>query len=335
MTVEALCCLYPNNQLLRYDVPFAYLETKGIIVKGRKLRGDAYQAMKQQALVSGAQDKWYGKTLKEFLEHMLKVRERYQKRGWVDKYERFKMLSITNAVACAELFLRTADAHDTRQLAPEHLDMFFLEHKAYKHSLFAFVRFLRKRGRTFLKLDMRGLPKPKSHSRMPDKEFEELLMQMLNPGDNDLKEALVMLFMLVYSQRPKALSTLRLDDIFINRKGYRIFFSREEVYLDPAVAEVLVRYLDVRSEHKDQANEYLFPGRLPGSHTSAATIKEYPAKFGVSGKELFVTSLVRLSKFKLHHPNALTKSLGISISTAVKYLSIFNERMQKEVKRAL
>lgn len=258
----------------------------------------------------------------------MKVRERYQKRGWKGKYERFKMLSITNSLEAAELFLRTADVHDTRQLTPENLDAFFFNHEAYKFQLFAFVRFLRKRGRTFLKLDMRGLPKPTTIKSMSDKAFETLIIQLLNVGDKDIKEALVLLFMSVYSQRPKSLATLRLDDIFVNQHGYRIVFSCDEVEIDPAVGDILGRYLEIRSNHRDEKNEYLFPGRMPGSHISAETLKEYPEKFGVTGKELFVTSLTRLSKFKLRYPNALTKSLGISLYAAIKYLSIFNKEIK-------
>jgi integrase len=333
ITVAKLCRLYPNFGLKKYDVIYHFLGRKEVIPVGRNDRDNEYQYLKQQAIVSAAQNEWYGSTLKDFLEHMLKVRERFQKRGWKNKHERFKMLSITKLLTYAKQFLQTSGVHDTRQLTPEHLDAYFFNKKGHLTALDGFVRFLRKRGRTFLKLDMSGRPRNETFQSMPDKVFDELMLKLLNPGDNNVKESLVLLFMLVYSQRPKTLATLRLEDIFFNKDGFRIFFARDEVHIDPAVGDILGRYLEARNRHRDEGNEYLFPGMLPGSHIGVATLKDYPGKFGVTGKELFVTSLVRLSKFKLRHPSVLSKSLGVSVYTVVKHLSIFNERIQQEARK--
>jgi len=330
VTVNKLCRLYPQG-LNKYDVPYHFLGMQKIVPLDRQKRSDEYSFLKQERIVSGAKGTWYSQVLKNFHEYLLSVRERYQRRGWKGKHEKFKMVSISSAVACAELFLRTVDVTNIRQVSQENIEIFMLNNKAYKNSLYGFVRFLNIKGRLFQKLDMTGLPKQFNAYSLHDNEYETLMLRLLSPGEKDIKESLVLLFMLIYSQRPRTLCTLKLEDIFFKKNsGYWIFFARDEVNIVPAVADILDRYLDIRSKHKDVDNEYLFPGLLPGTHLSSDTIKEYPEKFEVGGKELFSTSLTRLSKFKLKFPNALTKSLGISTYTAVRYLSVFNERVQKE-----
>lgn len=333
--IPGLCRIIPANELRRYKISYEFLVKKGILPDDLNTRDDEYEAIRQQALLADAKGKWFAHALQEFHEHMMKVRLRFQRRGWKGKYVRFRMVNITKSLAAASQFLESSKIVGLGQLTPDHLDEFFYCHKNHKYSLYGFIRFLRKKGRSFVALDLRGLAKPVNYNFIPEQICEKLIDKWLNCGDGDIKQSLVCILMLFYAQRAKRLACLELSDVCIGEKGgCSIAFVNDDVKLAPEISELLKRYLDQRG-NEDRENKYLFPGLTPGSHISVRTLKEYPAKYGVTNLKLFATGLARLGQYGLRYPNAITRTLGVSTFTAVRYLSIFNERIRDEMRKAL
>ena len=97
------------------------------------------------------------------------------------------------------------------------------------------------------------------------------------------------------------------------------------------------RHLAYRDQSPPSAweNEYLFPGKVIGTHLSSAAVTYYLKKNKVTAKALFATAVSNAYLHGVRHPKILVRALGICTVTAVKYMNEFDPRLVDEVTQKL
>lgn len=340
-TARGMIAVFGLDGLRRHAAAYAFL------VKSELIPSQSANDIKKEAaiedqtkILKACENRWYRDLLGNFLRHMNTVGQRYADRGWNGDHQRFGPRTILMALKSASKFLESLDQEIVRsvsQIEQIHVDRFLTDHKGYRDSVRAFVRFLNKTQKLFRKLKIESIARNiPPHIFLDRTKYSDLLKGWLSTSDDTVKESIIGLLMLLYAQRAKQLVRLRLSDISHGHDGmYRVVFGRTEIQLDRRIGDLLDRYLPARKAlavmEDSWENGYLFTGRSVGDHLTEAAVSYYLKKHNVTAEQVFATSILYAYLGGLRHPKVLVKAFGITDFTAIKYLNLISPRLRDEV----
>lgn len=329
--------------LRRFAVPYGYLvRQRTIPAATRLLLADTAETVHQDAMIKQLDGKWFAPVLSRFRDHLMRIRARYDSRGWRGEKSRMKAHTITSNLRAARKFCETLDVAGVvmiQQTTPDHLNLFLTDSPGLSSSIRSFVRFLNRKEKLFQRLAVHTVRMDLPEGIfLPRTKYLALLKNWLSPADDALRESLIGIFMLLYAQTIKNSIRILLEDLSQGRDGrYRIAFGRTEIALDARVSDILGRYLKGRRAlavlDSGDDNPYLFPGRHLGEHLSAATVTYWLKKADVRADQLFATALYTAYLNGLRLPKVLVKAFGITSATAVKYLNMIDPRLTMEIEK--
>jgi integrase len=340
-TAQGMIGVFGLDGIRRHAAAYAFLVKSELIPRQSANDIKKEAAIEDQSkILKACENRWYRDLLGNFLKHMNTVGQRYADRGWNGDHQRFGPRTILMALKSASKFLESIDPEIVRsvsQIEQIHLDRFLIDHKGYRDSVRAFVRFLNKTQKLFRKLKIesvvRNIP---PHIFLDRAKYSDLLKGWISTSDDSVKESIIGLLMLLYAQRAKQLVRLRLSDISHGHDGmYRVVFGRTEIQLDRRIGDLFDRYLPARKAlavmEDSWENGYLFTGRSVGDHLTEAAVSYYLKKHSVTAEQVFATSILYAYLGGLRHPKVLVKAFGITDFTAIKYLNIISPRLRDEV----
>ena len=340
LMVDDVVHLFRVGDFKRYASPYSFLVKRGLVVEsGVDDRSDALELASQSKMLQAVSGAWYGSLMVEFQAELVKINGRYKEHGWVGRRRRFAHTSITKFIRTAIKFCASArDVTVSTQFGNHHIQEYLVQTPGNREMLSPFVRFLRLNRKTFVRLK---IPKKAQSflnldNIMATERCNGYLRQWLNPPDDNVKEALICLLMLLYAQRPSRIVLMQTDHIFEEKDGvYSIVVGKKKTLkLHEAVVIVLKRYLEQReaTAKDDGGNKYLFPGRVRGSHLNQVSIKDYLRIYSVTSRELYATAMYRAVSMGVRLPSTLINGFGVSIKTAIAYLGFVDEQMYKDTK---
>jgi hypothetical protein len=339
VSVDGLIAVFSRDGLRRAALPFGYLIKIGVLpdVTADDLEVAADRFRQEQILERNA-GTWRERSLLEFLSHQVALSKRYSDRGYTGRTRRYISRTVTVNMRAAEKFLRWLPerTESTYQVSQNDLDHFFQNHPGYRYALRAFVRYLRRRKRTFEKIKVETVTcNLNVDAILPHSRYLALIESWLHPDKSHLKHAIICLLMLLYAQPARKVTSLRMDEeVRCKHNRIEIKFADCWMRLDIGLSRLLNRYLNERhalnSLDSRMENPYLFPGRHFRGHLSNATISGYLKLYGVNAAILYSTGLRYAFVVGLHNPKALVVGLGTSDKTAIKYYEISNPRAARE-----
>ena len=301
----------------------------------REAKEDSAQVRVLQAATG-----WRRRLLEEYRAYLATLSERYADRGWKGQRKRFGGRTVSMNLRAADRFFRHLSDEQgldgQHQIDQDALNRFVVAKPGYRDGLRSLVRYLNQHGKLFKKLRIETVTRELPAERFLDrKRYNALLSDWLQADDEELKEAIIGLMMLLYAQRPKSLVRLRLMDLQRTSAGeFRVLFGRTEIALAPALCQLLDRYLDQRQAlalmEDNTDNDYLFPGRAASSHLKEPAVSYYLKKKGVTVETLFSSALYYAYLSSMRQPKVLVQAFGITRYTAVKYLNLIDPRLADE-----
>lgn len=293
----------------------------------------------QKNYIKRANNKWYQRILVNYYNSMKKKHERYLNKGWDGKHSRFGMITIKDRLYEAVSFFENipSNVQSLTQIHQGHIDEYLFKKPRRNTKLKPLITYLNSNEKLFQPLHVE---KVASNTISPknilgQEKYMSLLKRWLYPeNDDQLKESLICLFMLLYLQKGKTIVKLQLIDI-IERDGCFGFpFGEVELMLDARISSLLGRYLKYRytiSRYDDARNNpYLFPGRHIKSHMSAYSVWSYLKRNNVTEAQLFTTGILKMYENGLDAPKLVEEMTGISSNTAYKYFQLSNPRLIDE-----
>ncbi len=307
-----------------------------------------HQAVKESTtqvkLLEQAASKPYHSVLTAFHRSLVDVSERYQQRGWTRGKHRPKPRTITVSLQAAQTFLDFLPAEgvaNLRQLNQVDLDRFLERYPGYANALRTFLLFLHRVVKLFRPISIPTTPKRAALAiALGPERKQELLTKWLTSEGSASQEGLICSLMLLYAQMPHRIVQIKLSDLQRSEEGrYSVIFGRVDLPLSEEIGRLLDHYLAYRDSKSPQErpweNEYLFPGKMIGTHLSPAAITYYLKKNKVTAKALFATAVANAYRHGVRHPKILVNALGICTVTAVKYMNEFDPRLVDEVTQKL
>lgn len=283
---------------------------------------------------------WKRQLLERYLGHLARTGAAYQKKGWNGQRERFAPRTVTLLLRAAFKFLAFLPEEVT---AVQGIDRFqldrFVAHKpGHRNALHSFVHYLNRFESLFqrLHLDRTG-PRsgPPPFLVLPQEASDALLQRWLAADEQNLRNALLGLLMLVYARTAKQAVGLRRGDFTLGADGaVTVRFGQLPVELDEAVADIFVRYLGQLEQAQGRAlamEDWLFPGRTRGRALTTHAITYGLSQHGVKAEQLFSTAIVNFYRNGLTKPKVLVRALGISLPTALDYWQLFAPQVAEEV----
>lgn len=329
ITARNLIKTFRAEGLRRNTVAVAYLSKNGIFPAYTQTELEHYNEIaRQERLIEGVSNKWYGNFLSNFWDHALHIQQTSLDR----KNKGPKSRTVYTWVSAAKAFLEFVSKEGvsaTSQIESHHLTLFLQEQSGYEASIRRFIRFLNKNGKMFTPIRMESIvPQSISHLFLPQARLDEMLVRFLSP-ETSAKEAIFGVLMVVYAQSVSRICDLRMDQLGRNKDGLRtIRFYRIDVEIDKFIEPVIERWLEERKSltvmESAHDNKYLFPGRRPGDHITTSSVKYYYNQWGVTANQLLASSLFQMYCNGIRHPNVPHDAFGVSKAMTGKYIGIFD-----------
>lgn len=152
---------------------------------------------------------------------------------------------------------------------------------------------------------------------MSDEALAELAERVLADVALSPVGRLLALFAIVYAQPVRSSVELRLEAVERREGRVSIRFAATRVLLPATIAELLQEHLEqleARGSYHPIANEWLFPGIMPGRHLAAGTGIGLLTRAGLSARALRTSRLALLSQTV--PARVLADVIGISTQTA-------------------
>ncbi|WP_041970751.1 hypothetical protein [Geobacter sp. OR-1] len=342
ITEVRMITIFGKEGLRRHAVPYGYLKRVGIIPDADSYAArEAAERRKQQSYLKKAENKWHEPLIKEFIANQWAISYRYRDRGWTGNLERFVPKTITENLKAAVKFLGAVEETiiAVQQIDQVCLDGFIAANPGSRNGIRSFVRFLNLNKKLFKKIKIQNVPtQPPVNAILNYQKYSSLLEAWLDPPENEIKESLICLLMMLYAQPANKLVKMRLSDFSKGNDGiFRVVFGSSEISLDERVGKLLRSYLDSRialaTMEDDWHNEYLFTGRSYGFHLTEAAVTYQLKKYNVTAEQLFSSALFYAYQSGLQHPKVLVKAFGITDQTAIKYINLLNPKMMNAANR--
>lgn len=341
VTPEKLLELMGAEGLRRMHVPYSWLvDNAPLPLVSAQWTGHYAEVGAQSRLVARETVAWKAELLERFRSHLSRKKSAWIRRGWVADRERFFERTMTLALRAASRFLDSlgADVYATQGLDSRTLELFVARLPGHRNSLHAFVEYLNKKEILFqpLHIDRSGPRSFPFHDLLPPARAAELTKSWLRTSEGSPRNALLGLFMLLYARTSTQACSLRRGLFDVTADGLVIAkFGPVPVALEPPIANLLLRHLALVEAERGaplSADDYLFPGQLPGRSFSPAGLQHVLKVQGVRANQLYTTAIVSFFRAGLRSPKVLVQSLGISDMTAVKYWEAFSPRIRDELK---
>lgn len=333
------------NGIFRNNVPYSFLIKEKIIDPiSRDELVLANHHKRQSNLLVKAEGAWYESVLKRFYTYMLNTAERCKKNGWVGHRERYRPPTITVTLLSTIYllnYLDTLGVKSIQQFNQLMLDQFLNTITGYKNGIYAFIRYLNHKEKLFQKLTL--VHKGSFFSpnlSIAETKYEELLTMWLGAKNHDCRNAFISILIAIYAQKIKNIVRIKLNDISVDEKGlFTVKVGLKKIKLVEKVSEILNQYLIQRKviSTLDEAelNSYLFPGRGYGEHIKENTVSCYLGKYRVKATQLVAMALFNAYKGGIKQPKVLVKTLGVSLTTAMKYYEMFNSKLVIESNKVM
>ena len=342
ITEKYLVDTYGTEGLRRHSVSYGFMVREKIVPYiPNKVRADSTGLRYQRKLLDRAKGKWFETLMERYYQYRMKIHERYVRRGWGEKRQRFLQITISAELRAVLAFLNfvtdVQSLGSLQEMEQAHYEQFVKEHSGQKSALCAFLRYLNRKEKLFNKFTYKSIAAGLSEGTfLHSSKYLELIQLWLAPSDKTLKESLMCLLMVLYAQRPYRIVQIKMRDIAPGKDGaYRISLGQTEITLDHRIGNILGRYLRSRRAlslmEDTEDNEYLFPGRRYGHHIRPIELNKYLRRYGVKAPQLYATAIYNAYMSGLRHPKVLMMAFGISVATAIKYLNIIDPRLASEV----
>lgn len=341
ITAQRLVERISTEGLRRQRVPYAWLLKRGHAPPVPGILAERHtQARTQERLLERVDIAWKLALLERFQRHLFVQQRAWRSRGWAGEHDRLKDGTVTMLLRAAKRFLETLDPD---VLSPQGIDSgslakFVVALPGHRNALHAFVDFLNRREILFqpLHIDRSEASSFPFDDLLSPERSAELTQRWLHaPADQD-RNALLGLLMLVYARTARQACSLRRGLFDISESGtVTARFGALPIELDSAIAERLVRHVQkVETERQAPlgAEDYVFPGQMPGRPFTEAGVQYVLKVQGVQAKQLYTTALASFFRAGLRSPKVLVRTLGISDMTAVKYWEAFCPRINDEMR---
>lgn len=345
VNAEALLSDFGADGLRRFSTPCDYLARSGVIrpLSEAEILSDRYNAAADR-VIQESMGHWYAELLIEFRKHLEDMNERYRNRGWKNGKDKYAPVTVAAALKAGSRFLGYADkcgVVSDSQLHQHILDGFIAEHSGYRHAVRTVLKYLNRHRKLFRKLKVDNPAQGISGDLiLSPARCAELFEDLFGAEGQDTRNALILLFMLVYAQPIKRIVAIRLQDILRSEDGgYSMVFGQTEIKLDRRVSAIMEKYLSHRKvlsmmDDPDR-NGFLFPGRRYGGHLTSAAVTEILKGRNLTADQMFATAIFNAYQTGMRRPKVLVKAFGITAETAIRYLRLADPRMFDEVDRRL
>lgn len=339
VSVESLSLLIGGGWQNRYGLICTYLINEGMLPSyDDPEHPETIEYTAQLRILAASKEEWYHGVLAEYHQYLQDIIRRYRFCGWEGQHIRFKQRTarIYLATACKFLEYISTKISSVQWLDQDIINQFMYERPGFYASLPKFIKFLKSKKKVSRKVKITYVKKARSVSEIPTERYFELLDTWSQPQPGKAKEALVGFFALLFAQKPKNIVKVKLTDVSKDANGiYRVKFAKVPLRMPDEVARVIDLYLAERQQAHallDPENKYLFPGGfVRGSHLNAYTAGIFLRANGVSGKEVFQTSLLHRIRSGLQAPRVLQNATGICGHTAQRYFNLAEVRVQNEL----
>lgn len=292
-----------------------------------------------ETVIARSRGRWYHDVLVRFRDHLETVARRWERRGWTGERRRPAPSSMRNAVQSAEAFLKSIPDPGVAvigMVGADAMDRFLARNPGQRSAITPFVRYLNRHERAFARIRIPMLPAQLARDAIIPADRVAAIVARCLDGSVPAREALILLLMLLHAQRPVRIARLRLTDLSRGRDGVHRLRIRggNEIALDEAVGGVAGRYLIERRPlaptDDGGDNPWLFPGRTAGGHLTAEAVRSHADKWGFKAQQAFSTALFNACESGMRHPKMLMRAFGVSVTCAMKYVSIVDPRLRYE-----
>lgn len=340
ITAQALVSALGVDGTRRNQLVLGFLLNEGVISVTALEIQEAAEEGRHQRILDGAAPFWYGPILLRFHANMMRLRARFERRGWTGNRQRFTLETISRALRAAALFLSdcsTVGIASAQSITTDEVDRFCLNRPGYRPTLARFVRFLNVNEKLFNRVEIELIPVGFTPGLLiSTQKYQELLAAWIAPEPDQIKPAIICLLLLLYAQPVRDVVRVKQTDLKLTEKGlYRVTFRRAEITLHQDVSAMLARYMKERRPESivedASENDYVFPGRLATDHLSEAAITHHLKKHGVNARQLFSSAVHQFCLRGHRQPKVLVRGLGISMPTALKYMGLVQPRLSAEL----
>lgn len=292
----------------------------------------------QEALLERTPTGWKRELLTRYLAHLRSFQGSWQRRGWTGEHQRFISRTITSALSAAHFFVESGQdaAISPQSFDQEMLDRFLNHRPGRRNGLRRFVEFLNRKEKLFRPLSIPSAQPPfAAHLLLPSSRASSLIDRWTTSLESEDRNALLLLFMLVYARTATQACKLKRGTFSIGNNGVvTAKFGRVPIELDDETARIVRRYLERLEADRGRLllmEDYIFPGRIDGHHYKRTSLNYVMGLQDLAAPQLFATGLAEAYRAGLKIPKVLVRSLGISDQSALTYGEAFAPRVAEEL----
>jgi hypothetical protein len=344
ITPSALSELYGKGRFVVHARVAGFLIAQKVLPENiRELVKQSDIVLRQRNIIKKAEGKWFKPLLEEFYRYLWKKHDTIRNHGWVGAYSRFVPNTITACLSAAYQFLNSLPKGviGYTGITQKHVDKYLKTTPGTANSLRGFTKFIRYQKRVFQRFNIESSSRNFNMDLIIEHEkYQSLLKTWLNPAtDDDLKESVICLLMLIYAQRKSDIVKLKLTDIIKKDGSYGFQFGATEMMLNSRVSDLLDRYLQHRKVincyDDTHSNPYIFPGNSYKEHMSALSIAYYLKRQNVNQSQLFSTAMWKLFRNGISAPKIVEQATGVADVTAYRYFALGAPRLVDETNKLI
>lgn len=341
LTTAGLLLHFDAEALRRANVPFRWLVDAGVVPGVSREDAEVASETLAQTKILARANGWKLQLLERFHTGLLRRKESYRKRGWSRDHVKFKDRTITVALRAAFKFLDflPSDVGSPQAIGQLTVDRFLARFPGQRSSLMAFLIHLNAHEKLFNALRSSNSP-PRDvpyHLLLSWERAEELIERWLAPEQANPRKALLGVLLLLYARSAyQACSLRRADFSYLRDGGVQARFGAVPVRLDSRTAALVratISALEAKRGRVLDDDDFIFPGRSPGRPLSPASVDYMLQSDSLKSSQLYSTGLAAWYEKGLEFPKVLSKTLGITVQTAIKYWKAFSPRIVEELQQ--
>lgn len=333
ISVESLLQIFGPDGFRRFCLPVAFLQRVGLVARVSEQDWEkAKEEAHQRNILRKAQGTWYEPVLCGYQRYLSDHAWEGECTDLKKSRMRFRPATITRALYNTSTFLETlnpGDVEDAFHIRQHHYEEFLQDQPAVGQGLRRFVTYLNEEVKVVSPIKLGPLKRPLATGTLVFDYATRtaLVRKLIRPPDGFLRDAIIVLMILVYAQGPKKIVRMKRSNFRRDKQGcYHATFGDTEIALNRYLNVLLDRYLthDRRRSILLDDVGYMFPGMVPGQPVSYAAIRRSLKAIVVSVNELRASAIARFFLDGLNHPKVLAKALGISCETSNRYHRVFS-----------
>lgn len=341
MRQEGLLPRFDTETLRRANVPFRWLVAAAGVPSLSPQEAETAAEQLAQANILARSVGWKLKLLERFHSTLLRRKVQYRKRGWTGESVKFKDRTVTVALRAAFKLLESVpgDVGSPQAITQSTVDQFLARSPGQRDAVGAFVTHLNTQEKLFKAIQLSKSVKQDVpyHLLLTWERSEELLKTWFSPEYPDSRKALIGVLLLLYARSAYQACHLRRADFSLMRRGGVIArFGAVPVRLDDRTAALVRAQIQTVESGRGKTlndEEFIFPGRSPGRPLTPAAVDYMLKRDSLKSSQLYSTGLVAWYEQDLQFPKVLSKILGITVQTAMKYWKAFSPRIVQELQQ--